>query len=234
MNAAERLAELFVTPSAERSATRTEAAAVGVGGCLLLAAPVPWPALAGVRVCVLGGERTGACFARAFAARLARLPGGRCAVLGVPASEAAKGDAAARRPVGSRGSAVPGPRRVAHDLLSGGHPASARGRIVEVSLPSDPAAIGEALADIRRRAAGVPTLTLLPGPRCSALDPVVAEQDLVLVVVTPDAPVGLSALAVAEVLQTAPAAIVRVVELRRRLGAAARRAAVKDALGALR
>jgi hypothetical protein len=186
----------------------------------------------GLRVCVLGGGgRAGSAFASALAARLARLPGARCAVVcAAPlASVAAPG-----RPPELPGPSAPAARRVARGLAVDGYEASVRGRVVEVASSDAPESVVAALAAARGRAPGAPTLTLLPGTRRSALDAVVGRQDLVLVIVDADASSSLSALAVAELSRVAPGAVVRAVPLPRRLGAAARRAAVTRALETLR
>jgi len=186
----------------------------------------------GLRVCVLGGGgRAGSAFASALAARLARLPGARCAVVcAAPlASVAAPG-----RPPELPGPSAPAARRVARGLAVDGYEASVRGRVVEVASSDAPESVVAALAAARGRAPGAPTLTLLPGTRRSALDAVVGRQDLVLVIVGADASSSLSALAVAELSRVAPGAVVRAVPLPPRLGGAARRAAVTRALETLR
>ena len=186
----------------------------------------------GLRVCVLGGgDRSGASFAWALAARLARLPGARCAVVctAAPASVAAPG-----RPLGLAGPPAPAARRVARGLAVDGYEASVRGRVVELGSSDAPESVVAALAAARGRAPDAPTLTLLPGVRRSALNAVVGQQDLVLVVVDVDASSSLSVLAVAELSRVAPGAVVTAVPLPGRLGAAARRAAVTRALEALR
>jgi len=185
-----------------------------------------------LRVCVLGGGgRAGSAFASALAARLARLPGARCAV--VCAAPIVPG-AATGRPPGLPGPSAPAVRRVARGLVVDGYEASVRGRVVEIVSSDASESIVAALAAARGRAPDAPTLTLLPGSRRSALDGVVGGQDLVLVVVGADASSSLSALAVAELERVAPGAVVRAVPLPARLGGAARRAAVKRALETLR
>ncbi len=167
-------------------------------------------------------------FAAALAARLARLPGARCAVVGAAPHEAGP---APVRPPGPR---APAARRVARALAADGHTATVRGRVVEVVLPTPPDAVVAALADLRGRAAGAPTVTLLPGVRDRQLDRLVADHDLLLVVVGAESSPALSALAVAELARLAPHARVRAVPLPGRRGAAARRSAVASALEALR
>jgi len=186
----------------------------------------------GLRVCILGGgDRAGSAFASAVAARLARLPGARCAVVcaAPPASVPAPG-----RPPGLPGPSAPAARRVARGLALDGYAATVRGRVVELAFSDAPESVVAALAAARGRAPDAPMLTLLPGSRRSALDAVVGRQDLVMVVVAADASSSLSALAVAELSRVAPGAVVRAVPLPGRLGAAARRAAVTHALEALR
>jgi len=186
----------------------------------------------GLRVCVLGGSgRAGSSFAGALAARLARLPGARCAVVCAPPTASAT---AATRPPGLSGPPASAARRVARGLVAAGHGASVRGRVVELALPEAPESVEGVLAAARGSAPEAPILTLLPGSRRSALDTVVGRQDLVLVVVAADAASSLSALAVAELTGIAPGAVVRTVPLPGRLGTAARRTAVNRALEALR
>lgn len=185
----------------------------------------------GVGVCVLGGGRAATSFALALAARLARLPGARCAV--VCAAPPASG-AAPTRPPGLSGPTAPAARRISRGLVADGHEASVRGRVVEVALTDAPGSVGAGLVAVRGRAPDAPMLTLLPGPRSFALDVVIGRQDLVLAVVSADASPALSALAVAELTRVAPGAVVRAVPLPGRLGASARRAAVTRALDALR
>lgn len=186
----------------------------------------------GLRVCVLGGSgRAGSSFAGALAARLARLPGARCAVVCAPPTASAT---AATRPPGLSGPPASAARRVARGLVAAGHGASVRGRVVELALPEAPESVEGVLAAARGSAPEAPILTLLPGSRRSALDTVVGRQDLVLVVVAADAASSLSALAVAELTRIAPGAVVRTVPLPGRLGTAARRTAVNRALEALR
>ena len=186
----------------------------------------------GLHVCVLGGSgRAGSSFAGALAARLARLPGARCAVVCAPPTASA---IAATRPPGLSGPPASAARRVARGLVAAGHGASVRGRVVELALPEAPESVEGVLAAARGSAPEAPILTLLPGSRRSALDTVVGRQDLVLVVVAADAASSLSALAVAELTGIAPGAVVRTVPLPGRLGTAARRTAVNRALEALR
>ena len=109
-----------------------------------------------------------------------------------------------------------------------------RGRVVDVALPDRPDAVVTALTDLRGRAADAPTLTLLPGVRRQELDQLVADHDLLLVVVGAESSPALAALAVAELAHLAPHALVRAVPLPARLGASARRAAVAAVLEALR
>ncbi len=186
----------------------------------------------GLRVCVLGGGgRAGSSFAWALAARLARLPGARCAVVCAPPIAST---AATTRPPGLSGPPGSAARRVARGLVAAGHGASVRGRVVELALPDAPESVEGVLAAARGSAPEAPILTLLPGSRRSALDTVLGRQDLVLVVVAADAASSLSALAVAELTRIAPGAVVRTVPLPGRLGTAARRTAVTRALEALR
>ena len=186
------------------------------------------PITSGARVCVLGGGRAGVSFAAALAARLAHLPGARCAVVGTAHLQ---GVAVPPRPPGPRARTA---SRVARALVADGHRATVRGRVVDVALPDRPDAVVTALTDLRGRAADAPTLTLLPGVRRQELDHLVADHDLLLVVVGAESSPALAALAVAELAHLAPHALVRAVPLPARLGASARRAAVAAVLEALR
>ena len=185
----------------------------------------------GLRVCVLGGERAGASFAWALAARLARWPTAGCAVLCCPSSDHGRGPT---RPPAPPTPTAPSARRVARCLVADGHQAAARGRVVDALLPDAPGDARAFLAAVGARAPGAPMVTLLAGARRPGLDALVAGQDLVLVVVAAGAPPSLSALAVAELTRLAPGALVQAVPLAARHGAATRRAAVAQALKALR
>lgn len=185
----------------------------------------------GFRVCVLGGSnRAASGFASALAARLARLPGARCAIVCAPLASAGS----AGRAPGLPGPPAPSACRVARGLAVDGYEASVRRRVVELRSSDAPESVVAALAAARSRAPDAPTLTLLPGSRRSALDAVVGHQDLVLVIIDAGASSSLTALAVAELSRVAPGAVVRAVPLPGRLGAAARRAAVTRALDGLR
>ena len=118
--------------------------------------------------------------------------------------------------------------------MTDGHPASAHGRVVGALLPDAPENARALFAAVDARAPGAPMVTLWPGVRRPGVDALVAGQDLVLVVVAAGAPPSLSALAVAELTEVAPGALVQAVPLAARHGAAMRRAAVGQALEALR
>jgi hypothetical protein len=97
--------------------------------------------------------------------------------------------------------ASPVARRLAERLDRRGLPASARGRVVTIALPLDPA---EARAAVERTLAAVgdlPLVVLVAGPRPPALDPLLATLDRLVVVPAPDAPPGLSDLAVTAAAQ---------------------------------
>jgi hypothetical protein len=137
---------------------------------------------------VLAPAREGDVAAVALAVAAARGRRSRCAVVcrwdGVTA--AAPRPALAARAAG----------RLAARLDRRGLPAAARGRVVTVALPPAPE---EARAAAERTLAAVddlPLVVLVAGPRPSALDPLLATLDRLVVVPAPDAPPGLSDLAV--------------------------------------
>jgi hypothetical protein len=91
--------------------------------------------------------------------------------------------------------ALPGARRLAARLSARGIGASARGRLAWVALPRDdrPAAAAAVQAGA---AVDVPLAVALAGPRTPALDALLADQDLIVVVVDDlDGPLGRLALA---------------------------------------
>lgn len=79
------------------------------------------------------------------------------------------------------GPAVPAARRLAEKLEARGLPAGPRGRLAWLALPADP---GQAAAAIARAAAAVdvPTVVAAAGPRCGAVDDLLDDQDLIVVV----------------------------------------------------
>lgn len=163
---------------------------------------------------VLGGGRAGVALAAAVAARLARADAEALLCL-------APDDAAlAPRPpaLASRDA-----RRRARSLVVDGEDAVVRGRVVEL----------RSLAPVRRPP-GVPVVVARPGVRDPADDALLATAGRILVVVAPDAPAALTELAVAELAAHAPGAAVLAVPLPVRPRPAARRRALRLALGAAR
>lgn len=230
MSAAERLAGWFVAPAAADRTSEREAAGEGVGVAPVTRLPAiraptaPAVHAEGVRVCVLGTERAGARFAAALAARLARRPGARFAVL-----------CSAERPSSGApvGPPAPAARRVARALVLEGRQAEVVGRVVRVALDDAPTAATLALAAVAGCAAGAPVVTLLRGVRSAALDDMVSGQDVVLAVMSEDTDDTLCELALAELEALAPQAVVCRVALPRRPSATARRRALTVALEAV-
>lgn len=94
--------------------------------------------------------------------------------------------------------AAPAAARLARTLDRRGHACRAVGRAVLAPLPADGA---EAATAARRMAAAAgehPVVTVLGGPRCSALDELLGEQRLVVVATRAGANPALARLAVAE------------------------------------
>lgn len=257
MKAVGRLAGLFVAPpqAPRRPALHvvrdpdedTADEAYGAGGGASVAtvtavgggassAPVPGPS-----VCVLGGDPAAVgALATAIAARLARRPGARYAllcsagtsdVLGVPTPPGTRDLPATRGLLGTRGlPGTPTARRVVGHLCDTGLLATARGRVVRVAFDDGPlpAALRTLLLG------GAPCVTVHHGPRRGDAARPVSGHDLIVVVVADGAPAGLGALAAAELGAGAPGAVVQVVALPARGGAGARRAAAAGALAVLR
>jgi len=98
-----------------------------------------------------------------------------------------------------RAPALPSARRLVSGLAARGHDAVGAGRLVTVRLP---AACDEAATEARRAAAvaasagRAPTVLALGGPRVSAFDALLAEQDLVVVATRSGAAPVLARLAV--------------------------------------
>lgn len=175
------------------------------------------------RVCILGDGRSSATFARALAGRLAGAPGARCAILArLPDSPGSNGSPAA--------TARPTARRLARALQHGGLTATARGRLVELTV-SGPAA---ELASAVGRSEAPPIVLALPATRTTELDALLTGCDLALLVVRADTPPALTALAVAGLERTIPRSEVRAITLPTRGGGSARRAALNQAMEALR
>jgi hypothetical protein len=86
---------------------------------------------------------------------------------------------------------TPAASRLAARLQARGLVAVARGRLAWLALRSDELALAARAA----AAVDVPTVIAVTGPRTPATDELLAEQDLVVLVVGPDAQPGLEALA---------------------------------------
>jgi hypothetical protein len=93
-----------------------------------------------------------------------------------------------------RGAATPSASRLAARLTARNLPAVARGRLVWLTLPSEPAAVATA---VRRTAAVVdgPLVTALAGARPPVLDELVGEHDLAVVGAEPATPLARATLA---------------------------------------
>jgi hypothetical protein len=97
-----------------------------------------------------------------------------------------------------RAPALPAARRLTSALAAHGLEAEAGGRLVRVDLPDDPEAACAAAA----RATAValaPAVIAIAGPRSSALDRLLAAQDLIVIAGQPDAGPALGRLACAGV-----------------------------------
>lgn len=191
----------------------------------------PGTGASGLRVCVVGGGPEGWSFARALCARLARLPGARCAVLCLPP----------RRVEGRppRGSGLPAPaaRRLARQLAGVELAATVRGRVVEAAPAPGAegfAALADLLATVEHHAPETPIITLLGGARGPGDERFIGGQDVVLALVPDPAAPALGIVAAAELSGLAPGAVVRAVALPARLGLARRRAAVASVVEELR
>jgi len=166
-----RLRELFLAPDAAAPVRRVAERAV--------------PATVGV----LGPAREGEVAAVALAVAVARGRRARCAVV-------CRWDGACpEAPRAALALATRGARRLAERLDRRGLPASARGRVVTVALPPEPAAARAAIERTHAAIDDLPLVVLVAGPRPPALDAVLAALDRLVVVPAPDAPSGLSELA---------------------------------------
>jgi hypothetical protein len=95
------------------------------------------------------------------------------------------------------GFALPPARRLAERLAARGLAAAPRGRLVVVTLPSEPA-VARAAAERTQAASGdAPFVLVVAGPRPPELDPLLAAADRLVVVPPPGAPDGLEPLALA-------------------------------------
>lgn len=124
------------------------------------------------RAIVLGKAAGSLPVAAALANELRARSRARCALVAVWASGAGP-----PRP----GPAVPAARRLVEKLAARGIPAGPRGRLAWLALPADP---GQAAATIGRVAAAVdvPVVVAATGPRCGALDELLDDHDLIVVV----------------------------------------------------
>lgn len=153
----ERAVALFVAPADDRRVTPPR---------------IEPPALQAPAIAVLGAPGDAGAVARLLSTEL-RLRAGASTVLlaewraGGPPPE----------PVGV---APPGTRRLVERLTARGIEASARGRIVHLPLPPEPPLAASALHRAVV-AAGVPAVCALAGPRPAAFDPLLDEQDLVVI-----------------------------------------------------
>ncbi|UTI65964.1 hypothetical protein NBH00_07075 [Paraconexibacter antarcticus] len=116
-------------------------------------------------------------------------------------------------PAAPRGPAIARAERLAVELaalpvLSAGA-VTAGGTGIVVVLPADPSSAVAALGDVRAAAGGDASLVLVVGaPRPAALDRVLADQDVIALVLPADAVAGLEALAVEALGALAPGAAV--------------------------
>ncbi len=188
---------------------------------------IPGAARPEASVCVLGGGRASVALGHALARRLACAPGPSPALALVATVSGEVPGPAAGWP------ATPAARRAARTLGVVAAPALARGRVLGVGLPEEPAALAITLADVRRVLSAHPWVTVLPGVRRRELDPVVAAHRVVVVVLATGADPALSALAAAEIAGLGPDVAVVPVVLPQRLGATARRAAVARTLAVI-
>jgi hypothetical protein len=101
-------------------------------------------------------------------------------------------------PVSAGALATTAARRLAARLTGRDLAARAHGRLVTVSLPTDPLDAMAAAGHATAAAGGAPVVVVLAAARPPALDPLLAAQDRVIVVPEAGAPAGLEALAVAD------------------------------------
>ena len=178
----ERAAGFFLAPatpdSAETAAPATQRRAEHA------------PVASAARAVVLGAPADAVPLAAALALSSLRAGGGPALVAAWPPDVVSRAVRAAAGPVGAtRAAARLTARLCARDL-----PARARGRLVWLALPDEPAL---AAAAVRRASAVVDGLlvTALCGPRPPELDGLVAEHDLAVVVAAPDTPLTRAAAA---------------------------------------
>ena len=169
----ERAAALFVAPAGDRPA-RLRATA----------APPPQAPSA----VVLGSPGDAIPVARLLSTELRLRAGASCVLLAEW-----RGGELPLEPAGVASASV---RKLAVRLSSRGIETSARGRTVHLPLPSEPV-IAAATLHRAMVAAGVPTVCALAGPRPAALDPLLDEQDLVVVAPPAESTDALAELALA-------------------------------------
>jgi hypothetical protein len=95
----------------------------------------------------------------------------------------------ARHDVATRRASRLAGRLIAHDL-----PATVRGRVAWLALPTDPVPAATAVRAASAIVDG-PLVTALPGARPAVLDDLVAEHDLAIVAADPESPLARAALA---------------------------------------
>jgi hypothetical protein len=166
-----RLRDLFLAPADGAPARRVAERVV--------------PATVGV----LAAPREGAVAAASVALAVMRAQRSRCAVIC-----RWDGHAVVPRP----GLASVGARRLAERLERRGVQVAARGRLVTVALPKEPAQARAAAERLLIAVEETPLVLLVAGPRPPALDPLLAALDRLVVVTALDAPPGLGDLALDE------------------------------------
>jgi hypothetical protein len=164
-----RLRALFVTPAADARPARQVAERTA-------------PATLGLLAAAEGGPAAGAALALAAAAAH-RAP---CALMcRWPGAE----------PPMASGPSVPSARRLASRLDGRGLTATARGRLVTVSLPADGAEARVGTERALAAAGDVPLVLVVAGPRPEALDLLLARLDRLVIAAPVGAPAGLEDLA---------------------------------------
>lgn len=175
-----RAASLFLAPPdgrPPRSRSR------GRSSATTSAAPPPAPCAA-----VLGAPADAIGVARLLSAELRLRTRAGCVLLAEWRGGELSPESAGVAPVSAR--------RLVERLAGRGIEATARGRTVHLPLPPEPVpAVSVLLRAVV--AAGVPTVCVLAGPRAPALDPLLDEQDLIVVAPAVGGPDGLAELALA-------------------------------------
>lgn len=172
MNPLERASTLFLAPAGEprRPSPR------------VLTVPAPFAPSA----IVLGARADAMPVARLLATELRLRAGGGCVLVGEWHGGEPEGPAS--------GQAHPATRRLAARLAGRGLEGSARGRTLHLALPGDPVAAAAAWQRAVA-AAGAPAICALAGPRTPAFDPLLDEQDLLVLAPAADAVEALTELA---------------------------------------